>query len=261
MTEEKRIDFQRVAHSKPGTELLQTIEHEINRVGYVCLTDCMSNRDRSGSAVLASMDAMEKSKMENGEGSRYRIRVLRDKWGKPVPPGSKVEWKVGHVTRIHGVPMTSHKAKKMERRGEGEKLIKMRSATVDKYGCIDVMYADASQLLNLHGVHFEAGTGICTKREVSSGQRVDEFGNRRHLWNWLYEEAPPWVKLPKWTEPEPDPRYPDGPAVNPAETLAELKARVAKMEADEAAATEAEQLKTKAMELEAKKAVRESKEK
>ncbi|MHC4575107.1 MAG: hypothetical protein ACYS76_13410 [Planctomycetota bacterium] len=233
------IDWKAISSAPHGPEKTQKIVDEIGRVEHVVLSDCLVNRKRGGSLVLEALEKMiPMEERSQNKYRRYKLRVLRDKLGNPVRPGETVTWKQQLITRsMNGIgePLTNRQMEAMKRRGEGDKLVQTGNATVDEYGCIEVGFLDASQLLNNHGQHYrntnESGqkTGICPQREVSTKTvMVDgEPQTKRYKWNWRFEEVPPGTELELWREPE--------VVVEQGDSIEELEARIAKMKADQEA--------------------------
>jgi hypothetical protein len=132
-------------------------------------------------------------KSETGINRRYKIRILKDKWGEPVETGQEIEWMCGRITRDpFGKKLTNAYYKDMVRRGKQRSLEIWHSATVDKHGCIDVGFKDAAILLSERGLHFESKEPLCRYRDVSSEPVKCKDGKMRLQHFWLYEEVPPW---------------------------------------------------------------------
>jgi hypothetical protein len=216
--EEKHINWKAIADAQPGMDRSATIRSEIERVGYVSLSDCFVNRRRASSQVLMVLDEFDKDPMRDpinrGKQTReprmYRIKCLRRANGDEIKPGDEITWKRQVYTRANdgtNKPYTQQDVEEIRRRGMGEVLQATGRATVDDYGCITIPYRDAAQLISLNGQHYGVTdsqgkkTGVTTLREVTTRAVVinGETEYRQHRWNWLYEEVPPGTKLEKIT--------------------------------------------------------------
>jgi hypothetical protein len=233
--ETKSLDWKAIASAKHGPEKNRVIREEIDRVGHVILSDCLVNRRRGGSLVLEVLENRVKIEERKGTYRKYKLKVLRDHNGGVVRPGDVVRWKQQIITRTEeglGRPLTSQEMEEMKRRGDGDQLIQYGDAEVDGFGCIEVSFLDAAQLLNNHGQHYQNAdssgkkTGICPLREVSTKPTFinGDQKQKRYRWNWLYEEVPPGTDLKKWTEPDVEPEEGD--------SVEDLEKRIAKLKAD-----------------------------
>lgn len=203
------IDFQKIQSTTGRDFKLMAITSEIKRVGFenITITECLSNRDRDG---LLIMKALQDHANRNQGTIRYKIRVLKDRWGKPVYPGDKVEWKFERLKRdFLGKKITNRAYKEAKLRGEERTIEIWHEAIVDKKGCIDVPFEDAARLLDTRGVHYKSGQPLMRMPETERFVRRDSYDKdyaqvigKQHF--WLYSEAPPDVykSLPTIKKPE-----------------------------------------------------------
>jgi hypothetical protein len=186
-----KIDFSKIVAQSSREYKVRAIESELQRVGRqnVCLSDCLVNQDREGLFVMRMLHEHHKQFHD----LFYKIKVLKDLWGKPVKPGDKVEWKAGRRVRdAFGNKYTLQQIKDYERRGELRQIEIWHNATVDEKGCISVGFEDAAILLSERGVHYESGVPITGMKETSKETIHPHTGKAlkpvQHY--WLYSECP-----------------------------------------------------------------------
>lgn len=212
-----RIDFSLIARQEVATRN-KTIRDELLRVGYPCLSDCMVNRDRGGTAVLEEIERQSKQGIYNPKTGAldsksimtWRLLLLSDEWGHPFKPGDRLEWIYDFVNRDSGVrgsgrKLTGRQIKNAIRRGEADRYFTKHSGVVDDRLCIEVGYVDAVTRLQTSGIHFETKVAITRKRQFSRHPREVPpghplMGKTRNAHNWLVMEVPPWLydSLPRY---------------------------------------------------------------
>jgi hypothetical protein len=192
--DEKRIDYEQIAAGRSSEHKMRIAQSEIQRVGYVSVSDALVNRDRDSVIVLQALDAMD----SQGQVPPIKLKILRDRNGNPPEPGDVYSWKYQIVTRDpYGKKYDSGAIREMQRRGQDNHVIH-HSAAIDADGCIVVPYKDGANLLHNHGVHWFSKMPISPMREHSREPVQTEDG-LRHTWNWLYMEVPPWLSATETT--------------------------------------------------------------
>jgi hypothetical protein len=191
----ERVDYGVINAARTENQRLELLEQEIERVGYICLTDALVHPDQCGSLMLAWLQNEETRNMRSGTQRKWMIKVIRDAWGKELKPGDFVTRKIMLPLKDRaGRLLTSRVLNKMRQRGAFDKtFIEERKFKVDEKGCIECSYDDAVYFLVDYGVHFETRHAITGRREMSSGPCKAPDDTMRHVWYWRYEEAPPWV--------------------------------------------------------------------
>lgn len=190
-----RLDFGQISN-QPGRDFkIAAIQKEIQRIGgihNVLVTDCLSYRDQDGLLVMMALQQHNNANLD----LHYKIRCLKDKWGKHVHPGDFVEWKFARKTRdMFGKKITNRQFKEAVRRGQQREFEEWHNAVVDEKGCITVPFKDAAILLDTRGVHFESMQPLTSmpqfEREVTRDHYDKDFAKvvgRQHY--WLYCEIP-----------------------------------------------------------------------
>ena len=187
-TEQKRIDYEAIAAGASPERKQRIARDQMQKVGYVSLSDALVNRGRDSVIVLQVLDAMN----EGGSLPLYKLKILRDQWGKPPVPGEDHEWKWQIRSRDDfGKKLDQSKIHEMVRRGDDSHIIYHR-AVIDPDGCITVNYRDAVMLLNNFGVHWDSHMSISKMREHSRDPQNTAAG-QQHMWNWRYSEVVPWM--------------------------------------------------------------------
>ena len=193
------INFDKISTTTGRDYKMMAITDEIKRVGFpnITITECLANRQRDGLLILK---ALENYANRNEQTCRYKIRVHCDRWGKPVLPGDKVQWKFERLKRdMFGRKITNRQYKEAKMRGEEREIEIWHDAIVDKKGCIDVPFEDATRLLNTRGIHYHSGmplmegyqkTARMVTRDIPDPDYAVVIG-RKHYWR--YSEAPPDV--------------------------------------------------------------------
>jgi len=192
--DEKRIDYEKIAAGASPEHKMRIALSEIERVGYVSISDALTNRTRDSVVVLQALESMNADR----SAAPVKLKILRDTWGNPPVPGEIYEWKAGIKTRdVYGKKIDMARIHEMVRRGE-DTHIKYHSAVIDADGCITVPYLDALNLLDNHGVHYVSHRPISKMREHSREPEQTTAG-QQHRWNWLYMEVPPWLSATETT--------------------------------------------------------------
>jgi hypothetical protein len=189
-----KIDFAMIQAQTGREYKLRAIQTELSRVGVnnVAISDCLVNADRDGLVVMRTLH----DHFRQNRDLRYKIKVLKDMWGKPVAPGELVRWKFGRRTRdAFGRKYTQDQIKAYTRRGELGQIEIWHDATVDANGCITVGFEDAAILISERGIHYESKAPITRmpeKRDEPTYDRYDRDTRKllgfQHY--WLYEEVP-----------------------------------------------------------------------
>lgn len=202
MDEHKQIDWQAIANNPNATGRRAIAANELERVGSdFMITDALSHKAEAGLFVMQVINGNidgNPVKPTGGAaaaaGREYWLRVLMDKWGKPVKPGDKIEWLRGRSRRSHttGKKITIREIKELERRGELRTIEDWGEATVNKYGCIVLAFHDAATLLDLRGVHHTSKRPLTGMKEKAGEATKCPDGANRLQHFWLYEEVPPW---------------------------------------------------------------------
>jgi hypothetical protein len=202
MEYEKRIDFQRCLDHRTLDGKLQAFDKEIERVGYVCLTDVAAHRGMGGEYVLEILG--EEYKDRSVEPRKWKLQVLCDAWGDVPKPGDVVTRKVTRQFKDRaGRKLRSRAVNQMIIQGGYDKaFVQKFDFVVDEKGCIECDFESAGDFLMDYGVHFETGEGLGGRRELSGGPCKAPDGSIKHVRYWRYKEAPPWVydKLPVLTK-------------------------------------------------------------
>jgi hypothetical protein len=195
----QEINYEPIKRQKSSAKRLNEAAKEIDRVGYVCLSDVLLNRENGSSNILRVLDLQEKK----GKIRTYKLRVLKDQNGNEVKKGHVVKWKQqiynrapGGGVKGEGDKLGQDKINMMRRRGQGDMFIDIGTAEVDSDGCITVPYRDAAMLLSRHGRHYETHLGITDMAELSSRpypikDKTGKVVGHKHRHNWLYEEVIP----------------------------------------------------------------------
>ncbi len=201
MAERKELDWAAIANNPNEMKKRATAADELERVGAdFMISDALSHKMEAGHFVLQCINgningrpAPAKRGALAAAQRQYKLRVLMDKWGEPVKPGDKVEWKRGQDLRNHvtGNKITAADIKELIRRGELRTIQDWGEAEVDGDLCITVDFADAAQLLDTRGVHYNSDAPITGMREKSSEPAECRDGVIRTQHFWLYEEVPP----------------------------------------------------------------------
>lgn len=178
----KLIQWDAIAAGTSASRRRQIAAQEVERVGYVSLTDCSMNDDKGGVFVREILADEESGAMRDPRRIApvqtvrrlFKLFVLRHADGTLARPGDKVVWKVGNLTHVPGSgrPITTRDLRTMRRKGESTEF--QHSAVIEDDGCIVVPFSDASLLLCRFG--FETA-----KYREKSGDR----------YNWLLWEVPP----------------------------------------------------------------------
>jgi hypothetical protein len=178
----KLIAWDSIAAGNSASRRRQIASEEVERCGYVSLTDCAMHEDKGGVFVREILADEESGTMRDprrvspAQTSRrlFKLFVLRHQDGTFAKPGDKLIWKVGNLTSIPGSgrPVTTRDLRTMRRRGESTEF--QHSAVIGDDGTIMVPFSDASILLMKYG--FETA-----KYKEKSGER----------YNWLLWEVPP----------------------------------------------------------------------
>ncbi len=182
-----RIDFDRISQQAVSSIRNGVISNEIDKCnGEVLISDCLSHKDQSGLIVMQILDK------ENTQ-LRFRIKILKDKWGEPVEPGTKYEWFVEREVRDRfGKKHTQNDIRRLTQVNRIRSIEVWNSAIVDEYGCIEVGFRDAALLLDTRGVHFESGFPLTRYKETSSAPSKRPDGSVKLQHYWLYQEVPSW---------------------------------------------------------------------
>ena len=193
---DKRIDFRQItSHHAQDMRRRATID-ECEKVGWsnILLTDCLTERDSGGLHVLVILHNRE-SEVTGDDRTRYKIKVLIDRWGQPVKPGDKIEWLFDQRARdpLTGKKYTNQMRKTLTRMGRADEFQIHHSATVDKHGCIEVGLYDAQLLLSRWGVHPDSQQPLGRYHETATDPVKDpQTGKMRLQHFWRYQEVPAW---------------------------------------------------------------------
>ena len=186
----KRINFALIGQQRTRPQKEQTLLEEIARCdNEIIITDCLVNKGNGGLDIMHYITQTEKQMPMR----RFKIKVLKDMWGKPVQPGDKVEWVRNRKTRTpFGVKMRHAHIASMISQGREREVIDFGEATVDNKGCIDVGFFDAGMLLNTRGVFLNNPKIPLTQYKETStkpshNNQADKF-QLQHF--WLYQEVP-----------------------------------------------------------------------
>lgn len=202
-----RVDYNAIVTQRTLDGRIEAMMREIEKSGYVCLTDAISHYEFGGALMLERLMRDHEDKMPTGEQRRWKLFVMRDEWGNAPKPGEKI---VRAVMRKRvdaaGRKMRSRAINDMKRRGTYDKqFVHKREFVVDDKGCIECTIDDAAWFLMEYGVNFESPTeALCGRREISGSPCRAPDGSFKHVWYWRYYEAPPWVydKMPSISNPE-----------------------------------------------------------
>jgi hypothetical protein len=198
MEEVYRIDFNRLMAIKNDAQKSMAIEEEMRRVGNnICLTDILINREYGGAYMLRMLHGDPYIGQEQYQG-RFKIQVLKTKWGEPVKPGDEIEWFVSRRYRKpDGTKYNQNDVHRLRMAGRIRDIEVWHSALIDEKGCIDVSLRDACILLDTRGVNFEGGFPLTPYKEVASQptpvNKWDPNCEKKLQYFWLYAEAPKWV--------------------------------------------------------------------
>ena len=221
--EKAHIDWSRIYSAPNSDAALTALDSEIERVGYVCLTDCFANINRGGAGVLQRLDPASAyidgalTPLDDAAERRYKILVMRDEWGNVPQPGDKVIHKIAKPFKDARGRRLPSKNPYLRDGTYERKFMNVREYTVDERGCIECDYRSAAFFISQYGVHYDPkGGAVCRRKELSGGtcrvmgpdgapiplldgngnQMVDANGNPRfvekYVWYWRYKEVPPW---------------------------------------------------------------------
>jgi hypothetical protein len=177
----KLINWDAIAAGTSASRRRQIAAQEVERCGFVSLTDASMNDDKGGVFVREILADEESGAMRDprrvvmAQTSRrlFKLFWLRHQDGTLAKPGDKVQWKVGNLTHEPGTgkPMTTRLLRTMRRQGASTEFV--HQAIIGDDGCIMVPFSDASLLLSKYGFQ------TAKYREQSSGR-----------YNWLLWEVP-----------------------------------------------------------------------
>lgn len=197
------IDYRGLSTLSNPTTRKEAVAEAFRAEEYVSLSDAIMAAQAgnyAGQQILIMMDQETSSGMLNPATGRndptmrrrFKIKVLCDEWGDPVPPGEKIEWKFNIKNRDDlGRKYTSTRKKELARQGREEEYKEYHAAIVDKDGCITLEFQDASKLLNQYGVHYSTGLPISRAKELSGTVKPVPGGGFKHMHNWRYMEVLP----------------------------------------------------------------------
>lgn len=152
----------------------------------------------SGGALL--------SRLRRDRSAKYRIKVIRDKWGKSVAPGDKVYRETNKsLYNSPDKPISSRDLSKIVRSKQWEKrMVDRTEFVVDDKGCIMVSADDCFYFLSHFGIHRSGSILSFHPNETSSGPvRMDnENQGMKHVWYWRYMEVTEeeYSELPRISE-------------------------------------------------------------
>lgn len=199
--DDRHINYSYICAPRTVDARLQALDNEIDRVGYICLTDAIAYQTYGGTMVMETLATERKTPKRT-----WKIRVLKDEWGNPPKPGDVLVRKIQRPLRDRaGRKMRSTTIKDMKRRGTFEKnYIEKHEFKVDNKGCIECEYEHAAWFLSTYGIHYETRAALGGHREFSSEPCKSPSGGMLHVHYWRYEEAPPWVyeTLPDISPPD-----------------------------------------------------------
>jgi hypothetical protein len=130
------VDYGKIGALPSIDARIQEVEDQLRNVGYVSITDALSNYKRGGSVVFEALAEDQKRSMYGEQPRTWKIKMLCDQWGQPYKPGDKVEWESKGSIVFRGRKLNIQQIKDMIRRGERDKLYHKHSYTVDADGCI-----------------------------------------------------------------------------------------------------------------------------
>lgn len=122
----------------------------------------------------------------------YKLKVLKDEWGKPVKPGDLV-YRI-HKKSLYESPDKPHSSAYLSsvvKSGKWKDTMEdHESFEVDKKGCISCTGDDMFYFLSHFGIHSISRERLSFHpNETSSGPVTLPNGNgMKHVWYWRYEE-------------------------------------------------------------------------
>lgn len=189
------IDYETLRNAH-FTRRAALVDDMISKSEYVSISDAMVNREHGGNLVLQALDFETKNGgyYKDGiivpEGRKFKLRVLCDEHGDALKTGDKVQWKQSLRNRVRdaksgpsGRVMSTREQAAAVRRGDSQKLVDVRERTLDKSGCIECNYQEASTLLSEFGVYYASQQPISKRKQFSSSDNPTCY--------WRYEEVIP----------------------------------------------------------------------
>jgi hypothetical protein len=124
---------------------------------------------------------------------RWRIKVLRDEWGRVPPPGEEVVRRMPVNRRKRdGDLVTPRMLTKARKDGSYDlKYIRKVPFKIDNKGCITCGYDDAAYFIFNWGYNLKTRTAVTNKPEYSYepvDMRDPSKGMRKHVRYWRYAE-------------------------------------------------------------------------
>ena len=191
------IDWLTVRNTRSVEERSQAILEMISACtpgDPVFLSDCIVKAGNEGAHVLMELEALEtKALVSRTAPMTWKILCLKDEWGKPPKPGSKIV-KVAPTgfKRRDGKMVGSEERNVAILDGSYAEKFEIRTEyIVDEKGCIECSFTDAGYFLRRWGVHPKSNRTMITYPETSR-EPVDypngEPGEKRHCHYWRYKE-------------------------------------------------------------------------
>ena len=154
------------------------------------LSDLLADKNAYGGVVLRTIGEREEERLRLDPDStfKFKLKVIRDEWGKKLKPGDKVYHK--SMKRSKRLANADQKAN-AKRMGTYEKeFLDVRKYEIDSDGCITCRFESAVYFLNNYGLHAITGMPVTNKQELSRNAAKDKDGKlTRHLWYWRYQEV------------------------------------------------------------------------
>jgi hypothetical protein len=180
---------------RTAEERQNALEKEIERVGYVSLTEAYLNLNSGGTIMLEWLGKDETANMRVGTARKFKIRAHHNEWGEEYKPGDIIVRKVQKPLRDKGGrKLRNNAVMDLKRRGLFEKeFVETRTFNVDEKGCIEAYFEDAGWFISEYGFHWDGGGAICGRREMSREPCKAPDGSLKHVRYWRFSEAPPEI--------------------------------------------------------------------
>lgn len=154
------------------------------------LSDLLADKGSYGGVVIREIGFQEQERMQffPDDVYKFKIKVIRDEWGKELKPGDKVYHKSMKPNKRLADNDMKANAKRM---GTYEKdFLNVRAFEIDKDGCITCRFESAVYFLNNYGIHALTDMPVTNKQELSRNASKDKSGKlTRHIWYWRYKEV------------------------------------------------------------------------
>ena len=165
------------------------------------LSDLIVDKMKHGGVALRAIAKADERNVRYAPNKvfNFKIKVLKDEWGKTYKPGDKVKFVTRKLDTLKDGPEERNNARRMGTYEED--YLDIIEYEVDKKGCITCGFETAVNFLINYGLHAMTGRPLTDKVEVSKNVSFKEVDGKKiykHLWYWRYQEVTPeqYKKLP-----------------------------------------------------------------